>query len=118
MLIGYVHNRQRCTPSKGVEAGFTKAKESFNKREKLPPAEVRGHDDVKTKPKERYSQRESLLKDIAPELAKERTKEQTDRKKRKAAKMTSKELFSTDFSKFAQKPDHGHEKDNSWDRER
>ena len=104
--------------SKGVEAGFSKAKESFNKGEKVPAAAVRGHDEAKAKPKERYSQRENLLKDIAPELAKERTKEQTDRKKRKAAKMSSKELRDTDFSKFAKKSDHGHENDNSWDRER
>ena len=104
--------------SKVLRSSLDAAIERFNKGEKAPAAEVRGHDDVKTKPNERYSQRESLLKDIAPELAKENTKEQTDRKKRKAAKMSSKELLSTDFSKFAKKQESGLEQDNSWDRER
>ena len=51
--------------------------------------------------KQHYSQRESLLRDIAPAAMQRRaTTEQTDRKQRMSAKEAMKEVAETDFSKY------------------
>ncbi|KAB2837267.1 MAG: relaxase/mobilization nuclease domain-containing protein [Caedimonadaceae bacterium] len=51
--------------------------------------------------KQHYSQRESLLRDIAPAAMQRRaTTEQTERKQRMSAKEAMKEVAETDFSKY------------------
>ena len=68
--------------------------------------------------RERYSQRESLARDMAPQTHKRATTEQTDNKQRRTAREALKEASETDFSKYLKNTGGDREKDGGRERER
>lgn len=87
-----------------------------NRKEKEQQERPKGDDE---KPRERWSQKEELQRDLAPAMHRRDTTEQTDRKQRKSAKDAMKEVFEKDFSKSRAPSSLTHEKDrDGWERER